>query len=115
MGTAQPGDDVNAAVATWDPEGYPKLAHLLGRLPEAVVLRRFAPLNMMTLLSLQAKLVMLDADLWNTCYEDQESTDISVEGYWKSFLEIHSEMAPGNARAQKLKTIQETLKEYCRL
>jgi hypothetical protein len=33
------------------------------------------------LLSLQAKLVGLDADLWKTCYEDQESKNPAVEGY----------------------------------
>ena len=101
---------------SWEPEGYPKLAHLLGRLPEAVVLRRFGPLHAMTLLSLQAELATLETDLWETCHDDQTAAgDPAREEYWKSFLKIHSKQSPGDQqRAQKLKTIQDTLKEYCR-
>jgi len=113
MNAVQPGAVLNpAATPTWDPAGYPKLAHLFGRLPEVAVFRKFGPLNMMTLLSLQAKLVMLEADLWKICYEDQRSTHKPDEILWKSLAEIHSEAAPGNIRAQKLRIIQETLKEY---
>jgi hypothetical protein len=68
---------------------------------------------MMTLLSLQAKLVALDTEVWRMCYSDQQSKARDREAIWNSFIEIHREQAPGNVRAQTLQKAQDTLKEYC--
>jgi hypothetical protein len=46
-------------------EGYPKLAHVIGRNPEYAIVRRFTTLDVKLLLYLQAELVQLEHELSN--------------------------------------------------
>jgi hypothetical protein len=46
-------------------EGYPKLAHVIGRNPEYAIVRRFTTLDVKLLLYLQAELVQLEHELCN--------------------------------------------------
>ena len=100
------------AKTAWDSQGYQKLARLLGRYPEAAIFRRFGSLDMITLLSLQAKLVVLERELRNTCYQDDISSEAEVKEYSTYFLKLHGAQAPHDAQLKKLNEIKEAMKEY---
>lgn len=96
----------------WDSQGYQKLAHLLGRYPEAAIFRRFGSLDMITLLSLHAKLVVLERELRDICYHDDISSVVEVKEYSTYFLKLHGAQDPHDAQLKKLNEIKEVMKEY---
>lgn len=98
---------------TWNPQGHARLAHLLGCWPQAAIFRRFGPLSVMTLLRLQARLSVLNEEIWTTCCLDQRSPEQSSQELWNSFAKLQS-LPPDDERAKKLIEVQDTLKEYCR-
>lgn len=100
------------AGTAWDSQGYQKLARLLGRYPEAAIFRRFGSLEMITLLSLQAKLVVLEREFRDICYQDDISSVAEVKEYSTYFLKLHGAQAPHDAQLKKLDEIKEAMKEY---
>ena len=100
------------------PEGYPKIAFLMGRSPEYAIFRRYAALNAKNLLYLQAELKILEAKLHDLEEADQNSQHEDRMIYsrdWETLRDSHNANAiAGNDRSQwsTALNIRETLKEY---
>jgi hypothetical protein len=96
-----------------EPRGYHRLADLMGHYPEIAIFRRFGPLNMLNLLSLQAELVDLEVqfrDLWD---EDEHSGDPSEELYSTYFRELRN--SEDSVHYNMLLEIRKKLDEYSKL
>jgi hypothetical protein len=68
-------------------DGYPKLAHVIGRNPEYAIVRRFTTLDVKLLLYLQAELVQLEHELSNSetlNHQEDESLQQSVTKLMKA-------------------------------
>ena len=98
----------------WNPQGYQKLAQLTGRYPEAAIFRRFGSLSILGLLSLQAKLVVLDREYREICYSDDSSAVENVHKYSTYFLKLHEAREPNDAQLRKLNEIRKVVNEYCK-
>ena len=81
----------------WDSRGYQKLAHILGRYHGAAIFHRFGSLEMITLLSLQAKLAILEREFRDICYQDDISSIAEVKEYSTYFLKLHGAQASNDA------------------
>jgi hypothetical protein len=98
---------------TYKPQGYHKLAALVGPNFEIAIFRRFSSLNMLNLLSLQAELVDLEVELKDVVLEDEHSDDperrhFSVD-FWKLRRASDHE---SNLQCQVLLRIRNKLNEY---
>jgi hypothetical protein len=97
------------------PNGYTKLASLLGSHPDLAIFRRFGSLNATNLLYMQAELINLEAKLQRLVQADSTSGHVDRMIYdrdWQSLAE--SRLAPdgcGEQWATALR-IREKLKEY---
>ncbi|EEU34028.1 uncharacterized protein NECHADRAFT_85466 [Fusarium vanettenii 77-13-4] len=91
------------------PAGYQKLAALMGRTNDLGVFRKFTRLNMLSLLSLQAELVELEADYGDICEDDVQGG----EKFHLSFQELrNSREKPNSFQYEKLQEIRARLGEY---
>lgn len=96
------------------PKGYPRLAALMGPNPDVAIFRRFSALNMLNLMSLQAKLVELEARLSDIIREDENADDPRRRLYSEHFSVLHS-LGDGNGvRCQMQLKIRKKLREYSR-
>lgn len=98
------------APADREPRGYHRLAELMGQYPEVAIFRRFGPLNMLNLLSLQAELIDLQVEFRDIWAEDEESTDDTEKRFSTYFRQLHN--AEDSFQLKKLKTIRDKLQEY---
>ena len=94
------------------PQGYVKLAYLFGRYPDAAVFRRFGHLEMINLLSLQAKLVALDEEYTKLWQLTDNSKETEVKAYSTYFYSLHRFATEDDVLRAKLSEIQMTMKEY---
>ena len=92
-------------------EGYPRLAHLMGKYPGEAIFRRFATLNARNLLYLQAELVQLEWEL-----EQDTNADCASEDGARRAFQTHArtlrEEGKGSVQWEKVLLIREKLKEY---
>ncbi|KAF2164741.1 hypothetical protein M409DRAFT_25134 [Zasmidium cellare ATCC 36951] len=94
--------------------GYHQLADLMGPYAEAAIFRRFGPLAMLSLLSLQAELVELDAEFRKICQEDDQSVNEADKNFSKYFRALRRSEEGGTAHQyEKLMEIRSKLNEYC--
>lgn len=95
--------------------GYHRLAEvLMGPYPEAAIFRRFGPLAMLNLLSLQAELVDLELEFRRIRSTDDTSNDPTERNFSSYFKDLHMSEGGNNARQyQLLMKIRHKLKEYC--
>lgn len=109
--TALPGTQLPEK---YKPQGYHKLAVLMGTLcDEAAIFRRFGALNMVNLLSLQAELVALQVDFQDICHEDDHSNDPTDRLFSSCFRTLrNSNGAVNDEQWQKLLVIRRKLSEY---
>ena len=93
--------------ASWRPQGYPRLANLMGRSQDAAIFRRFNDINMLSLLSLQAEIAALRDAFRNQCKAD----DISgYEKLSKNFLLLRN--TEGEDQYTILVELRRKMKEY---
>ncbi|TVY80581.1 hypothetical protein LSUE1_G007655 [Lachnellula suecica] len=98
---------------TIKPEGYHKLAALMGSLSESAIFRRFGTLNMVNLLSLQAELVQLQVEFQDICHEDDHSEDPSDKLFSSCFRDLRNSAGGVNDEQwRKLLDIRKKLSEY---
>ncbi|CAD0089284.1 unnamed protein product [Aureobasidium mustum] len=86
---------------TQKPQGYHRLADLMGRYPETAIFRRFSSLNMINLLSLQAELIELREnceDVWakdgglDNIDEEKLSTFLKDSSQYKLLLKLRKKL-----------------------
>lgn len=92
------------------PQGYHRLADLMGHYSEAAIFRRFGSLNMLTLLSLQAELIDLQAQFRDMCAEDDGSDDPSEKRFSTYFRVLRG--AENSIQYETLLDIRKKLQEY---
>lgn len=94
--------------------GYHQLAELMGPYQEAAIFRRFGPLAMMNLLSLQAELVELHAEFRKICQDNDHSADPVEKNFSKYFRDLRESEGGGkDHQYQMLMQIRSKLNEYC--
>ena len=74
----------------YHPKGYHKLAKLMGTYHEAALFRRFGPLTMLSLLSLQADLVDIEGQLHDTVKYDDIYEDPKIASWSSDFYELRN-------------------------
>src|SRR5436305_13254372 len=82
------------SIPPWRPQGYLKLANLLGRYQEHAIFRRFGSLAMLNLMSLQAEILDLEIQLRDTIEEDDKANDTVISSYSRSFYDLHRSQPP---------------------
>ena len=102
-----------AAPPLGEPQGYHRLADLMGHYPEAAVFRRFGALNMLNLLSLQAELVDLQVQFRDLWAEDDVSTDLSEKQFSTYFRVLRN--SENSLQYEKLLEIRQKLQQYSKL
>lgn len=94
------------------PAGYPKLAQRMGFVPEMAVFRRFAYLNKLNLLHLQAELVEIESRLKEIQRRDNESPELE-QLYAKDWYFLGNSSAEGNnEQLNLLLNAREKLERY---
>ncbi|KAF3004794.1 hypothetical protein E8E13_002928 [Curvularia kusanoi] len=86
-------------------KGYHRLADLMAKYTEAAIFRRFNDLNMMSLLSLQAELVDMQAQLREMWAEDDESHD-AVEKQFSTYFQMRAKLQEYHAAILQISQIQ---------
>jgi hypothetical protein len=76
--------------------GYPKVAQLFDKYPTYAIVRRFGFLNMMSLLSLQGKLMALEKTFRDECDAADISRDDSIRAWTRSFGKLEMSRQPGH-------------------
>ncbi|KAK4502700.1 hypothetical protein PRZ48_006126 [Zasmidium cellare] len=97
-----------------DPNGYHRLAEwIMGPFPEAAIFRKFSPLAMINLLSLQAELIDLEDEFQRIRYEDDQSNDPKERNFSRYFRDLHQSEGGGrDHQYQMLLQIRRKLNEY---
>jgi hypothetical protein len=96
QGDEEAGPRASSVSADWDPRileplqnGYREIAHLMAfKDSPFAIFRRFGQLSMLNLLSLQAELMELQAELRYLCKTDDSSNDPLRTKFAYSFLEM---------------------------
>ena len=96
-------------------QGYPKLARFIGERPGFAIFRRFSELNARNLLYLQAELLDVEEELYETEIDDQRDQDLRQLQF--SMRGIHNgRVAPEGSKARSRWKLYEEqrrlLKEY---
>jgi hypothetical protein len=95
------------------PQGYHKLARLMGQATNVAIFRRFGLLNMLRLLSLQAELIELQQQFRIQCHIDEISQDPSRQCLSKWFEKLReSEGTDHQEQYILLSNISEKLEKY---
>lgn len=99
----------------FEPKGYPKLAALMGPNLDVAIFRRFGALNMLNLMSLQAELVDLEAQLSDVMHEDASSDDPKRKLYSERFSILQRSLEDGDGVQWQMQlNIRNKLTEYSR-
>lgn len=93
-------------------DGYPKIAHLMGRHPELAILRRFRTLNNQNLLYLQAKLTHLEEEVEELAQKDD--ADPRGKNYKRDWWSLARSRGNNTNKRQwkKVLQIRKTLNVY---
>lgn len=98
----------------WRRQGYPKLAKVFGRNQEHAIFRRFGPLAMLNLMSLQAEILDLEKELENITEQDDKTNDPDVSLYSRSFYHLRCSQPPNHLQRELLETTRQKLEQYCK-
>lgn len=101
--------------ATHKPQGYRKLAKLMGPHPEIAIFRRFDSLTMFNLMRLQAELVAIDDQLQRIGEQDDLSADSNISSYSTDFYALNTSKPPDDAQLQLLEQSRVKLEQYCKV
>jgi hypothetical protein len=103
----------SATEASWQLEGYPRLADMMERSTETAIFRRFGALNALNLLRLQAELHDLEHELEEVIKEDFRSKDSIRAGYSTDFKLVARWAQDGDSiYHETLVKIGEKLEQY---
>jgi len=97
------------------PNGYTKLASLMGNHAEVAIFRRFNVLNALNLLYLQSEISELEESLHRACEADARSCDVNRKRYDRHWLSLSESSIKLNGNAEQwnlVLKIREKLKEY---
>jgi len=95
--------------ANYKPQGYHRLARVMGGSSELAIFRKFNDLNILSLMSLQAELVELRDEFYSICEDDEKSG----QEFDRSFAGLFgSKQSANNFQYEKLVAIREKMKEY---
>lgn len=98
------------------PRGYHRLADLMGPYQETAIFRRFGPLNMLNLLSLQAELVDMEVEFRDIWADDEQSSVFDEKNFSTYFRNLRqSEGNPNDEQVRMLQRIRQKLHEYSTL
>jgi hypothetical protein len=98
-----------------EPNGYHRLAAIMGAHPDLAIFRRFMALNAYNLLSLQAELSELESELNDIVIQDRTSKDPEKTRFEFSIYDLqgaHNNPDHG-LQWRKFLEIREKLREYC--
>jgi hypothetical protein len=109
-----PVQGISRSSTQWSMGSYPKLSRLMGRWPDVAIIRRFATLNIETLLALQAEISHLEDELKQLREEEERHNDekgLNAQRYW---FELSQPDANGEYCEQweLMQKIRVKLKEY---
>ncbi|THX44357.1 hypothetical protein D6D10_00414 [Aureobasidium pullulans] len=93
-----------------EPRGYHRVADLMGQYPEIAIFRRFAALNIVNLLSLQAELVDLQVQFRDIWAEDDASSDLDEQEFSTYFRKLRR--SENSVQNEMLLEIRKKLQEY---
>ena len=96
-------------------KGYARLASLMGAHPEVAIVRRFATLNTLNLLYLQAEIVALESDLRTYTTADERSSDPNRAIHardWYTLSQSSNDGGDAGMQWQTIIQIREKLNEY---
>jgi len=99
----------------YQPNGYPRLAALMGKEKDVAIFRRFDDLNILSLLALQAEIIDLEKDFRRECRIDdmvgdgQQQQPSSPSRYSENFKLSREN---NSAQYRKLKDLHDRLREY---
>ncbi|KAL2419981.1 hypothetical protein ABEF95_009818 [Exophiala dermatitidis] len=111
--TTQAGTTHHAgSIADGTLKGYPKVARLMEQFPDAAIFRKFTALAAFQLMSLQAELLDLEDQLWQTCKDDDASQDENVRKRTRQFFTLHNSRAPDDDQLKLLRRSRQMLQEY---
>jgi hypothetical protein len=102
-----------ATVKKWDdpfkPQGYYRMARMMGKSDNLAIFRRFNDLNMLSLLDLQAEIQSLREQLYTQCEEDSgQGREFSTS--MKKLRESRQSSSPEHY--ELLLTIRERMNQY---
>ncbi|KAG9744648.1 hypothetical protein KCU73_g8084, partial [Aureobasidium melanogenum] len=93
-----------------EPQGYHRLADLMGQYSETAIFRRFGALNAITLLSLQAELIDLQVQFRDIWAEDDRSNDPDEQQFSTYFRKLRE--SGDSIQYEMLQEIRAKLREY---
>ena len=96
-------------------QGYARLASLMGAHPDVAIVRRFATLNTLNLLYLQAEIVALESDLRKYTTADERSSDPNRAIHSRDWYTLSQSSNHGGDAGMQWQTviqIREKLNEY---
>ncbi|KAH0000756.1 hypothetical protein KCU78_g15219, partial [Aureobasidium melanogenum] len=93
-----------------EPQGYHRLADLMGQYSETAIFRRFGVLNAITLLSLQAELIDLQVQFRDIWAEDDRSDDSDEQQFSTYFRKLRE--SGDSIQYEMLQEIRAKLREY---
>ncbi|KAG9556937.1 hypothetical protein KCU71_g11189, partial [Aureobasidium melanogenum] len=93
-----------------EPQGYHRLADIMGRYPDIAIFRRFGCLNMMNLLCLQAELIELQIACEGVWQADDNSDEKDKKMFSTNFHELF--MKKESSQYKLLLELREKLREY---
>lgn len=96
-----------------EPQGYHRLADLMGQYSETAIFRRFGALNAITLLSLQAELIDLQVQFRDIWAEDDRSDDSDEQQFSTYFRRLRE--SGDSIQYEMLQEIRAKLREYSTL
>ncbi|KAJ4556444.1 hypothetical protein HRR78_002105 [Exophiala dermatitidis] len=112
--TTQAGTTHHAgSIADGTLKGYPKAARLMEQFPDAAIFRKFTALTAFQLMSLQAELLDLEDQLWQTCKDDDASQDEKTRKRTRQFFTLHKSRAPDDDQLKLLRRSRQKVQEYC--
>ena len=101
--------------STHRPQGYRKLAKLMGPYPEIAIFRRFGSLTMFNLMRLQTELVAIDDQLQRIGEQDDMSADSNISSYSTDFYALNTAKPPDDAQLLLLEQSRLKLEQYCKV
>ena len=84
----------------------------MGLKSECAIFRRFAALDMLRLMRLQAELIDLETQFWDTCKEDDMSADSESNLFSTDFWILRNAKAQSPPQRELLDCIEEKIRKY---
>ncbi|MCJ1242533.1 hypothetical protein MMC14_010541 [Varicellaria rhodocarpa] len=94
------------------PNGYARMADMVGQYPETAIFSRFARLNAKNLLYMQAELVQMEYELDTVAFEDSQGDDPNRRSFQAYVYNMKKARGPDSLQWRMVLEIRQRLKEY---